>query len=185
VGRSARGETMIEFAIVAPMLILLMIMVIDLGIMLTAQTLLDGAAQDSARLIRTGQIYAQNDSITPVENQICADMAPIMSTTNCQSNIVFEVQTFSGFASVSFTACTHTSYQSGSGTVCSFTPGVATQIVGLRLTYNRAFMIPWVGACLTGGNCWFGAGSKGANTGGSNTVPLMSTVVFQNEPFPS
>jgi Flp pilus assembly protein TadG len=184
--RSESGNTLLEFAFVAPMLILLLVMIIDLGIMLTTQSLLNGAAQDAARLVRTGQIYAQGNSITPFENQICSDMAPVMSTTNCQSKVVFEVQTFTSFGTVSFTACSQTSYQTGSGTVCSFSPGVAQQIVGVRVTYNRPFMIPWVGACLTtGGSCWFGPGTKGTVSGGTNTVPLMSTFVFQNEPFPS
>jgi Flp pilus assembly protein TadG len=183
---SDSGDTMLEFAFVAPMLVLLLVMIIDLGMMLVTQSLLNGAAQDASRLIRTGQIYADGNSITPFENQICSDMAPVMSTTNCQSNVVFEVQTFSSFGSVSFTPCTQTSYQSGSGAVCSFSPGAATQIVGVRVTYGRSFMISWVGACLTtGGSCWFGPGTTGTVSGGNHTVPLMSTFVFQNEPFPS
>lgn len=184
--RSDSGNTLLEFAFVAPLLVLLLVMIVDLGLMLTAQSLLNGAAQDAARLVRTGQIYAQGNSITPFENQICADMAPIMSTSSCQSNIIFEVQTFTSFGSVSFTPCTQTSYQSGSGTVCSFSPGAADQIVGVRVTYNRSFMIPWVGGCLTpGGSCWFGPGTKAATPQTASTVPLMSTFVFQNEPFPS
>src|ERR1700730_10699067 len=63
------GETMLEFAIVAPMLILLMLMIIDLGIMLMSQSLLDGAARDAARLVRTGQIASQGNSITVFENK--------------------------------------------------------------------------------------------------------------------
>jgi Flp pilus assembly protein TadG len=181
---------LLEFAFVAPMLVLLLVMIIDLGIMLTAQSLLNGAAQDAARLVRTGQIYAQSDSITPFENQICADMAPVMSTTACHSQIVFEVQTFSSFGAVSFTACTQTSYQTGSGTVCSFTPGIASQIVGVRVTYNRPFMIPWVGSCIFGGSCWMGPatphpGSGTGDTDASNPAQLMATFVFRNEPFPS
>jgi hypothetical protein len=45
-------------------------------------------------------------------------------------------------------------------------------------------MVPWVGACLTGGACWFGLGTGGAGPGTDSAV-LTSTVIFMNEPFPS
>lgn len=183
-GTGDTGETMLEFAIVAPMLILLLLTIVDLGIMLTTQSLLDGAARDAARLIRTGQIYAQGNAITPFENKICADMAPIMSTTNCQNKIVFEVQNFTDFGSVAFNSCTQTSYQTGNGTVCQWLPGTSGSIVGVQVVYNRAYIVPWVGACLSAQPCWMGMGTH-QTTGGGNTVPLIATVVFKNEPFPA
>jgi Flp pilus assembly protein TadG len=57
------GATGVEFTIVAPPLLLLLLTIVDLGMMLTTQSLLDGAARDAARLIRTGQ--AQNASTPP------------------------------------------------------------------------------------------------------------------------
>jgi len=190
---------MLEFAFVAPLLILLMLMIIDLGIMLMSQSLLDGAARDAARLIRTGQIAAAGNSITTFENQLCSDMAPIMGTSNCQQTLTYEVncwyvstavsgcnQTTNGFGAVAFTACSYMSYQTPtSGTQCPFNPGSTSTIVAVQVTYNRSFIVPWVGACLTGGACWFGAAGRSASSGGGHSVPLVSTVVFQNEPFPA
>lgn len=183
-GVGESGETMLEFAIIAPMLILLMLTIVDLGIMLTAQSLLDGAARDAARLIRTGQVASAGNSITTFENQLCSEMSPIMSASACQQQIVFEVQTFSDFGSVAFSACSQTSYQTGNGTVCAWTPGIAGNIVGVQVTYNRRFIVPWVGACLSGQACWMGMGTARTTTSG-NAVPLVATVVFKNEPFPT
>lgn len=182
---SERGEVLIEFAMVAPLLFLLLLTIIDLGLMLTTQSLLDGAARDAARLIRTGQVQTTASPIATFQNLLCADMSPIMSTATCQSQVIFEVQVFSDFGAVSFTPCTRSEDESGSGTACSFAPGIASQIVGVRVTYNRPFIIPWVGACLTGGSCWFGLGTVGGTSTGTNVAPLTSTVVFRNEPFPS
>lgn len=191
-----RGETMLEFAFVAPMLILLLLIVIDLGIMLMTQSLLNGAAQSAARLIRTGQI-AEGGSITTFQTQLCAGMSPIMTTATCQSNLLFEVNCYSskptagcsttslGFSAVSFTSCTYNNNATGTGTQCAFNPGAEFDVVGVRVVYNRRFIVPWVGACLTTGSCWFGAGSRGPAGGSGNAVPLIATVIFQNEPFPS
>jgi Flp pilus assembly protein TadG len=179
-----RGATLVEFGFVAPMLFLLLASIVDLGIMLTSQSLLDGAVRDAARLVRTGQVQTNGSPITAFQTQLCAGMAPVMTSSACQSKLVFDVETFSDFASVAPKACTLNANQSGSGTVCNFIAGTAGQIVGVQVTYNYSFIVPWVGSCLTGGNCWTGSGTASGTLGG-NTVPLVSTVVMKNEPFPS
>jgi Flp pilus assembly protein TadG len=183
-GLDESGATFIEFAIVGPPLLLLMLTILDLGVMLTTQSLLDGAARDAARLIRTGQVQSQSNPKTTFQNLLCSDMSPMMSVATCQSQVVFDVQVFSDFGSVSFTPCTQDTDSTQAG-YCSFSAGIADQIVGVQVTYNRSFMVPWVGACLSGGSCWFGLGTTDGSNPGTDSVPLVSTVIFQNEPFPS
>jgi Flp pilus assembly protein TadG len=178
------GVTAVEFAIVAPMFLLLLTTIVDLGVMLTTQFLLDGAARDAARLIRTGQVQTSSSPMTTFQNLLCSDLSPVMSSATCQSSVIFEVQVFTNFAGVSFTPCTQNSNANQSG-YCSFNTGAGTQIVGVQVNYNYPFMVPWVGACLTGGSCWFGAGTTSGTNPGRGTAPLVSTVVFMNEPFPS
>jgi Flp pilus assembly protein TadG len=178
------GATVVEFAMVAPMMLLLFATIIDLGMMLTTQSLLDGASRDAARLIRTGQVQTSGSPRTTFQNLLCSDMTPVMSTATCQSQVVFEVQVFTSFSGVSFTACTQNTDPSGVG-YCPFGAGTASQIVGVKITYNRPFIVPWVGACLTGGSCWVGPGTGSGSGSGTNTATLTSTVIFLNEPFPS
>jgi hypothetical protein len=111
-------------------------------------------------------------------------MTSVMSTSSCQSDLIYEVQVFSDFSSISFGPCSQVSDSTQPG-YCAFSVGTASQIVGVQVTYNRPFIIPWVGACLGGGSCWFGAGSSNGTNAGRSTVPLVSTVIFRNEPFPS
>ena len=183
-GLGDNGVTAIEFAMVAPMFLLLIMTIVDLGVMLTTQFLLDGAARDAARLIRTGQVQTSGSPLTTFQNLLCSDLSPLISSATCQSSVIFEVQVFTNFAGVSFTPCTQNTNANQSG-YCSFSPGTGTQIVGVQATYNYPFMVPWVGACLTGGSCWFGAGTASGSNPGRGTAPLVSTVVFMNEPFPS
>ena len=90
-------------------------------------------------------------------------MAPILSNATCTSQVLFSVQVFSNFGEIGttgFSPCTQNANASGSGTACAYATGSASQIVGVRVVYNRPFIVPWVGACLTGGTCWFGVGTQ-------------------------
>jgi len=179
------GVTAIEVAVVGPLLILLLLTIADLGVMLTTQALLDGAARSAARMIQTGQVQVTGSPITTFQNQLCSELTPIMTTGTCQSQVVFEVLNFASFATVAFTPCTQNQGQPGNGTVCPFDAGTGMQIIGVQATYNYTFMSPWVGACLTLGSCWFGVNTNSGTNPGTDVVPLVSTVVFMNEPFPS
>jgi Flp pilus assembly protein TadG len=192
-----RGVTLVEFGFVGPMLMLLMMSIIDLGLMMTNQSLLDGAARDAARMIKTGQLTstgtatsgcaAASDAVTTFQNCLCSGMSAVMTASSCQSKLIFDVETFPDFGSVAFPSCVRNSNDTlGSGAQCNFTNSTASQIVGVRVTYNYAFIVPWVGACLTpGGSCWTGSGSQNGTSNGTGTVALMSTVIMKNEPFPS
>jgi Flp pilus assembly protein TadG len=177
-----KGALAIEFAFVAPLFLLLLLVIVELGLTLTTQSLLDGATRDAARLIRTGQVQSQTSPITTFQTLLCNDMKPLMSVSKCDSNVIFEVQIFSTFGSVSFTPCTFNNNQTGTGTQCSFTPGSSGNIVAVRASYNRTFIVPWVGACMSGGHCWTGPGSH-VGSNGTGGITLTSTVIFQNEPF--
>jgi Flp pilus assembly protein TadG len=178
---SENGNMAIEMAMVAPPFLLVLLSIIDLGLTLLTQSVLDGAARDAARLVRTQQIQ-NGGSITTFQNQLCAGLAALMSNTQCQANVLFEVQVFPDFSSASFTACTVNANGAGPGTKCTFTPGTPTQTVGVRVSYQRPYLIPWVSGCLTGGSCWTGLGTSTGSNPGTGRTTLVSTVIFQNEP---
>ena len=185
--RDERGIVLIEFAFVAPLFVLLLLAIIELGLTMLTQFTLDGATRSAARLVRTGQVQAQGSPITAFQNQLCAALDGVIPTLSCNSgNVLFEVQDFpNGFASISFPPCTRNADQAGNGTACPFSPGTGGEVVGVRVSYARPFIIPWVGRCLTVGSCYLGLGSSPqAPLANSYTANLVSTVVFQNEPFP-
>ena len=181
--RDRRGTSMVEFGFVGPPFIFLILAIVDMGLMVCTQMLLDGAARDAARLVRTGQVQTSGTPLSTFQNQVCADMAPLLSTATCNSQVLMQVQSFPNIGSVAFTPCTQNQGQLGSGTCCTFSAGNAGQVVGVQLSYARPFLIPWVGACFSGGTCWFGMGTPGGSNAGTDSTTLMSTVIFQNEPF--
>jgi Flp pilus assembly protein TadG len=184
--RDSIGAIALEMALIGPPFFLLLMTILDLGLMLTSQSLLEGAARDASRLIRTGQAQTTGSPISTFQNLLCSDMGSVMTTAKCTANIIFEVQTFTNFGSVAFTPCVRNNNNTtGTGTVCGFTPGTGGQIVAVQATYNYSFIIPWVGACLTGGSCWAGLGTTSGSNPGTGSVSLVSTVIFRNEPFSS
>lgn len=183
--RDRKGAIAVEMAMVGPPFLLVMLALLDFGQTLLTQSVLDGAARDAARLIRTGQVQTSGSPITTFQNLLCSDMGSLMTTATCETNVLFEVQVFSSFGSIAFTSCTYNNNQTGAGTKCNFTPGNAGQIVGVQVSYARPYIVPWVGACLTGGSCWTGPFTANGSAQGTQTTTLMSTVIFQNEPFGS
>jgi Flp pilus assembly protein TadG len=178
-----KGNVAVEMAFVGPPFLLLLLAIFELGLTLTTQSVLDGAARDAARLIRTGQVQTQTSPIATFQDLLCSKMSSLMSVSECNSNVIFEVQVFTSFGTVSFTPCAFNANQTGAGTACSFSPGTGGQIVGVQASYPRPFIIPWVGACLSGGSCWAGRGTTNGSNPGTGTATLTSTVILRNEPF--
>jgi Flp pilus assembly protein TadG len=183
--RNREGVTAIEFAFVGPPFFLLLLGILELGLTLTTQSVLDGAARDAARLIRTGQVQTQSSPITTFQTLLCSRMSSLMTVAQCNSQVLFEVNVSSDgtYSGVSFTPCAQNANQTGSGTVCNFSAGTGGNIIGVQTSYPRPFIIPWVGACLSGGSCWAGLGTTNGTNSGTGNVTLTTTVIFRNEPF--
>jgi Flp pilus assembly protein TadG len=171
--RDRRGAVLIETAIVGPPFLLLLLSIIELGLILSTQALLDGATRDAARAIRTGQVNFAGNTLTSFQNILCSDMSMILSTATCQTNVLINVvsSTSTSFSNLSFSSC---AVNQGTPppvgqTACPFSPGNAGNIVGVQVSYDRPFIIPWVGSLLSVSN--------------SQQTLLQSTVVFMNEPF--
>src|SRR6478672_1571627 len=100
------GAVAVEMAFVGPPFLMLLRAIFELGLTLTTQSLLDGAARDAARLIRTGQVQTKGSPIGTFQTLLCSKMSSLMSVSECDSKVIFEVQVFTSFGSVSFTPCT-------------------------------------------------------------------------------
>jgi Flp pilus assembly pilin Flp len=170
-----QGAVAAEMAVIAPLFVLMLLSIVEMGLTLFSQSVLDGAARDAARLIRTGQVQGAQNPAGTLQNLVCSRVSMLMTC----SNVIIDVQQFPNFGAVAFQNCAPPQNP------CPFQPGQGGQVIGLRLTYNRQFLVPWVGACLTGGPCWLGPFTGNPNGVATNQAVLRSTVVFQNEPFPA
>ena len=170
--RNERGAVAVEMAIIGPPFLLTLLSIVELGLILTTQALLDGATRDAARLIRTGQVSAAGDTIGTFQTLLCNDMSMLLSPSNCTNNVLIDVvssPTATNFAGLTFGAC-GSNAGSGGPNPCPFSAGNPGDIVAVQVSYNRSFVIPWVGNLLS-------------IASDSQKTMLQSNVVFRNEPF--
>ena len=160
------GTASIEFAIVGSSFMLMLLASFEFGYMLFVQSVLDNAARDAARLVRTGQAQESSNSQTTFQNLLCSDVGALIGC----GNILYQAQVFNDWSDAQTSVNNGVTRNSSTGNLVSagFSAGTQGQIVVVTVTYNYPFFTPWIGGLV--GN-------------GTNSAFLQSTVVFQNEPY--
>jgi len=161
----ASGAAAVEFAIVGSAFMLMLLASFEFGYMLFVQSVLDNAARDAARLVRTGQAQESGNAQSTFQTLLCNDVGSLIGC----GNIIYQAQVFNNWTAAQ-TAVNTPPTRNANGQMVSqgFSAGTQNQIVVVTVTYNYPFFTPWVGGLLGGS---------------SNSALLMSTVVFQNEPY--
>lgn len=159
------GVTGLEFAMIGPIFLLMILAVLENGFTLWTQSVLDNATRDAARLIETGQSQSGG---TAFVTQLCNEISGFM---NC-SALQYRVQTSSTFAGIS-PAITIGSGGSATGfsaypTAVSTTSLTAGTDVLVQVIYKRTYLVPWVGKIMSGS---------------ADYEELFATATFQVEPY--
>lgn len=162
---SRKGSAAIEFAMIAPVFFLLIFAIIETGVLFLAGNVLQFAADDAARLVRTGQAQTEHLTATQFRDKICADIAPVMQ---CGSDLQVDVRSFSDFAAANFPAPLNKNGELDPD-LNKFEPGSAGDVVLLRTFYTWDVMTPLLAPFLT-------------NMSGDKRL-LSATAAFRNEPF--
>jgi Flp pilus assembly protein TadG len=160
-----RGAAVVEFALVGSMFMVMLLASFEFGFMLFVQSVLDNAARDAARLIRTGQVQTSGNPTSTFQTLLCNEVGSLIG---CGS-IIYQAKVLNDWSDAQ-TAMNTPPVRDANGNYVSagFSPGTAGQIMVVTVTYNYPFITPWIGG-LVGGS--------------TNTALMMSTVVFQNEPY--
>jgi Flp pilus assembly protein TadG len=133
--------------------------------MLFVQSVLDNAARDAARLVRTGQAQSAASPQTAFQTLLCNTVGSLIGC----GNLVYQSKVFNDWSSAqSSVNAPLTRDVNGNFLTSGFSAGTQGQIIVVTVTYNYPFFTPWVGGYLGSGH---------------NSAYLMSTVVFQNEPY--
>jgi Flp pilus assembly protein TadG len=160
--RNADGISAIEFALVGPAFIALLVAILETGMVFFFQQLLQTATTQAARLIMTGQAQTQKLSSAQFLQDVCTDAGSLFNCANLSAN----VQTFTSFGGMSQTS----PITSGTfNTPSTFTPGGPGDIVLVQVFYQ----LPVTPAPL---------GFNVANTSNGDAI-LVGTAVFRNEPY--
>ncbi len=166
--RNRDGSAAIEFAIVAPVFLAILMSTFEVGWFFFANSQVDAAVLDASRLVRTG---------TPQQTGIDKDeffdiVCPKVSFLGpCQSRLTVEVKNYPSFTDLA---------NDTAGAVCRdddptiinaipYEPGTEQSIVRVRLCFLYDTINPAVGVNL----------AESAN----GRRALVSTYVFRNEPY--
>ena len=155
----------IEFALVGLPFIIMLIGFIEVCLFFSSAVSLEGATNDAARMIRTGQVQAAGDPVKVFQNELCAQVSGLINCAGLQYQVIpIAGNSFSNVAALSpqFDA-------NGNLINQTFNPGQSNGDVLVRVVYQYVFLTPLLGKIITGG-----AATQGL---------LMSTIVIQNEPY--
>jgi Flp pilus assembly protein TadG len=164
---SRAGAALVEFALVGPMFLLLTFAIVDNGLVLFTQSVLDNATREAARQIRLGKVQtAGNDSSGAglFSTTLCANLGGFVPCPSAK--LTYSVQSSTvGFSSITSTITTNTT--TGIMTSAGFTPGGPQAYVLVQVGYAQ----PYIMALLD------------RITGAKANITLLSTVAFQTEHY--
>ncbi len=158
-----QAATAVEFAIIAPVFLAVLLAIFQVSIFLFVQQSLQNAAMQAGRLFMTGQ--AQGLSQSAFKNQICQNYLP--SVFNCNSLILI-VQSYPSFAGANTSK--PALYNNGQPiTTWAYSPGTQGQIMVVQLVY------PW---SVISGPLGFSLSNLP-----NNAAEMMGVTAFRVEPY--
>lgn len=162
--KSEDGSTAIEFSLLFIPYLFLTLGIIELSLMYTSATLLDGATSSASRMIRTGQVQ-QSGSDNPEQlfrDAICAYATVLI---NC-NEVLIEVIPMDSYAD--FDGMAPQFDGDGNFVPQGFDAGASNGRVLIRTVYTYSMFTPLVGPLLNGPD---------------NQRTFISTIVLQSEPY--
>lgn len=169
--RNEKGATAVEFAIVAPVFIYVLGVVIETGLMLFVEYVMQSSVQEAARQIRTGQAHTSAMNATAFKAEVCETAGIVI---DCASDVTVYVNSAASFSSLKTAVPSFLnvgpSYGGPAG-ASSYACGASSQAVAVIATYDWDFVMPFMNL--------FG------NVNSDQKRRLAGIATFQNEPFPS
>ena len=161
--KNEEGVTAVEFALVGLPFLIMVIGIIEMALMFTAQSLLEASTAQAAREIRTGAVQ-QGGGEDDFTEALCDFASVFIPCDEIQYQVV-AMEDFGeaeDFPPASFDADGDLEDQ-------GFDPGGVSDVVMIRTAYTYPIKTPMMQVVLT-------------NNGGTSRI-MLSTVVLQTEPY--
>jgi Flp pilus assembly protein TadG len=159
------GVAAVEFAMVAPVFFFVLGSLVETGLMLFTEYVLQSSVQDAARQIRTGQAQAGGMGATAFKDLICGTANSVM---DCDGGVTVYVNKAANFTALEAAVPDVITIGGGAGT---FQCGAPSEAVAVIATYDWDFVLPFMQV--------FG------NIESDSKRRLSGIAMFKNEPFPA
>jgi Flp pilus assembly protein TadG len=156
--RDEGAATAVEFALIAPVLILTLFSIIEIGVLGFVSNNLDDAVGSAARTVRTGQADGPN-SASALEDLVCTRM--IDPATTCRDKLTVSVEKYGSFATMAASADTPPNG--------AFDKGASGDIILVKANYRWPLVTPFIGQIF--------------HHTSPSEVQLDARMAFKNEPF--
>ncbi len=162
--RNRRGSAAVEFGLIALPFFGLVAAMLETGILMLADSALDQATNNAARLIRTGQAQQQGFDQAAFRTEVCSEVSTFF---DC-SKLKIDVRTASNFTAMN-TATPVKDDGSLDDGAFGYSAGHGRDVVVVRVYYDYPILLNRLAT--------FGSGSDG------KTKRLAAVAAFRNEPF--
>ncbi|MEQ8666818.1 MAG: TadE/TadG family type IV pilus assembly protein [Rhodospirillales bacterium] len=174
--RNRRGVTAVEFALVAPVFLYLLIGIFEVALMMFGIAMVETAAQNAARQLLTGTAQSSGDAEAAFQTELCNNLTVVY---DC-NDIILDVRTYASFTAVTIPDIKINGngdlvYEDGDNDdsndvlfTAEFSAGGASEIMVVRAIYSWDFATPYIGTLI------------GDSSGRKS---LQTTVVFRSEPY--
>jgi len=153
--RCCSGAVAVEFAILTPFFLLILLTIIETGYIALTRTVIEGAVSSASREVRTGQAQQSEDPIGTFRARLCEEVGVIIDCNLLQ----LDVRQFDVFPDAA-------EVPEITGSEDFFEAGDASEITLVRVVYNWTYITPGLEILTNPGSQRFVASS-----------------VFQVEPF--
>ena len=137
--KSESGVTAIEFAIVAPPFLALMLAIFEVGIMLFSEYVIQHGVSIAARMIRTGEVQTANMTVSEFKALVCGKLAGYL---DCDTNLKVDVRKFADFDTVSLPPPLDANGDFSAQIGGTYEPGDPYEVVVVRVYYAWSLFTP-------------------------------------------
>lgn len=161
--RARDGSTAVEFGMVALPFCLMMFAILELGLVFVTDSVLENAAIETGRLVRTGQASAQGMNAAGFKTALCSRMS--IFSADCATRATVDVRVIPAFNTTPPDPMSGGTFNTSGLTYTNGTPG---DLVLVRVWYNQPLLTTFM--------------SQGLSRLNDGTVRMTATTAFRNEP---
>lgn len=159
------GSTAVEFAMLAMPFFLLLFGILEIGLLLLLDAVVETAVSDAGRLVRTGQAQQQTLTSDDIKQKLCQNMS--IFAADCSSRAFVDIQVVDNFTD----PVAPDPLASGvfDPSKLTYEPGGPGERVLVRIWYEQPIITPMIAQAV----------SRTAD----NKVYLTTSLAFRNEPY--
>lgn len=171
--RDESGATAVEFALVIGPFMLVLGVIIETGLMMFTEYVLQSSVQEAARQVRTGQAQSAAMSAATLKANYICDTLNIIIACNTKVQVYVNAQaSYTALQAALPNMLTVGPSYGGSAVSTSWNCGQPSQAVAIVATYDWEFTLPFFMG-------FFG------NMGDDQIRRLVGFAMFRNEPYPA